>query len=240
MMAVIPDTGGGLSGFIAHGLWKLYQYFPSSGRWDWFLLMFLLAVLVRLLFLPMLWKSVKADMDLLRQGKVSESNASRWTAMWDGYSAFFLVWFFYTTAGRTFLAGRFGHPAATATKMFWLSLGLSIAVGSVLGWIVFLLAQRDKATRPSCSTPYADRDLLNLFGGGGILFCRSTKDAEAEYAVNLPPVFMESVLFFFALVFYWYWSVVSVTIFSAFILSGVLTEIVRMVFVYILHKQVFG
>ena len=239
MMAVVPDTGGGLSGFIAHGLWKLYQYFPSSGRWDWLLLVFLLAVLVRILYLPLLWKSVKADMDLLRQGKAGASKASMLTVIWDVGSAFFLVWFFHTAAGRTFLARRSLGPDVVATGLFWFSLVWSGAAVMGCDRMNSLLNQRNKAIAPSCSAPYADRGLLSLFGGGGVFY---TPGEEGEEGVvnNAPMVGIESRFFFLAHVFYWYWSIASVTIFSAFILSGVLTEIVRMVFVYILHKQVFG
>ena len=275
MMAVIPDTGGGLSGFIAHGLWKLYQYFPSSGRWDWLLLVFLLAVLVRVLYLPLLWKSVKADMDLLREGGACVSRASWLTWIWDVGSAFFLVWFFHTAAGRTFLAGRSFGPDVVAAGLFWLSWGWNACVGGGAMELAKLLDARDKAIGLSCSAPYADRGLLSLFGGGGVffnpaeegkkgklddnappvgiksaffflvyvlraLFNPAEEGEKGPFGENMPPVGMESAFFVLAHMFYWYWSVVSVTIFSAFILSGVLTEIVRMVFVYILHRRVFG
>ena len=240
MMAVIPDTGGGLSGFIAHGLWKLYQYFPSSGRWDWLLLVLLLAGLVRVLYLPLLWKSVKADMDLLKEGKAGD-RGSMMTWVWDLASAFFLVWFFHTRAGQTFLGGRFGHPDAVATGLsFWLPLGGSFAVWAGSGHLDSLVDARDEAITPSHPVPYADRSLLSLFGGGGVCCTPTTEEEVAKLKMNHTPVWVECAFFFFAYVFYWYWSVVSVTIFSAFILSGVLTEIVRMVFVYILHKQAFG
>ena len=244
MMAVVPDTGGGLSGFIAHGLWKLYQYFPSSGRWDWLLLVFLLAVLVRVLYLPLLWKSVKADMDLLKEGKIDVSHVTVITALWDIGSAFFLAWFFYTTAGQTFLPGRFGRPDAVATGLwFWLPLGGSIAVTGGVALLAYLVYERNKAMGPSRSVPYADRRLLSLFGGGGV-FTEPAAEGNGKVvptdATTVTPVLMESMLFCSAYMYYWYWSVASVTIFSAFILSGVLTEIVRMVFVYILHRQVFG
>ena len=240
MMAVIPDTGGGLSGFIAHGLWKLYQYFPSSGRWDWLLLVFLLAVLVRVLYLPLLWKSVKADMDLLRQGKAGASKALWMTVLWDVGSALFLAWLFYTTAGRTFLAGRSGHPDTAATGMFWLSLVWSIAAIIGIGWIGMRIYKKDLAIGASCPEPYTDRGLLSLFGGGGVFFIPGKEGKGGVVDDNVPPVMSESIFFFLAYVFYWHWSVASVAIFSVFILSGVLTEIVRMIFVYILHKQVFG
>jgi hypothetical protein len=43
-MELIPDTGGGLSGYITHFLWYLYRRFPFLGSWDWVFLILLLAI----------------------------------------------------------------------------------------------------------------------------------------------------------------------------------------------------
>ena len=121
-MQPIPETGGGFSGFVAYWLWHLYQYFPSSGNWDWLLLFLLLGILVRLLYLPLLWKTVKSDMDCLKTGKMESSYASFGAMLWDIGCAFFLIWLFHTTAGQTFLGGRCGSPDTVARVLFWLSL----------------------------------------------------------------------------------------------------------------------
>jgi len=68
-MQLIPDTGPGLSGFLAHGLWLVYQYFPLAGAWDWLLLFLLLGLGAHFVFLPYLWRSVKFDMLRLQQGR---------------------------------------------------------------------------------------------------------------------------------------------------------------------------
>ena len=75
-MQPIPDTGGGLSGFIAQGLWYVYRYFPFHGTWDWLLLFFLLAATVHVLFLPHLWKAVRADMIHYRDRAPSSTAAT--------------------------------------------------------------------------------------------------------------------------------------------------------------------
>ena len=58
-MQEIPDTGGGLSGFIAWLLWQVYVYFPFEGTWDWLLLFIFLAVLTRVGAIPASWKVVE-------------------------------------------------------------------------------------------------------------------------------------------------------------------------------------
>ena len=251
-MASIPETGGGLSGFLAHLLWKFYQYFPSSGNWDWLLLIVLLGVLVRVLYLPWLWKNVEADMILLKTGKREGANGTVWPFFWDTASAFFLAWFFWTTAGQTFVStgqefvsGRSGSPDAVAQGLFWLTLIASFVLFMILVCgLEERVDKRNKAMAPTKSEPYTDRDFLSLYGGGGV-FCvpevvdgKKTKNATVLSGGGL--VAMEALVFFFAHVFYWYWSVVSVTIFLVFIVTGVLTEMVRMLFVYILHKRTFG
>jgi hypothetical protein len=34
-MQPIPDTRGGVSGFLAYLLWQVYRHFPLAGTWDW-------------------------------------------------------------------------------------------------------------------------------------------------------------------------------------------------------------
>ena len=242
-MTAIPETGGGLSGFLGHLLWKFYQYFPSSGHWDWLLLIVLLGVLVRLLYLPWLWKNVEADMTLLKTGKVGDSSGLN-PIGWDMAYAFFLIWFFWTTAGQTFVSGRSGSPDAVAQWLFWLTLVACVAIIVIVvrvgGWV----NKRNEAIAPTKSEPYPDRDLMSLYGGGGVFFGYEIVDEKVTKNEIINPylslVAMEAAFFIFAHVFYWYWSVVSVTIFLVFVVTGALTEMVRMLFVYILHKRTFG
>ena len=241
-MAAIPETGGGLSGFLGHLLWKFYQYFPSSGHWDWLLLIVLLGVLVRLLYLPWLWKNVEADMTLLKTGKVGDSSGLN-PIGWDMAYAFFLIWFFWTTAGQTFVSGRSGSPDAVARWLFWLTLIACFALTVIL-LNVGRVNERNKAMAPTKPEPYPDRSLMSLYGGGGVFFVPEVVNGKVtengKIASFACPVPMEAVAFFFAHLFYWYWSVVSVTIFLVFVVTGALTEMVRMLFVYILHKRTFG
>ena len=244
-MTAIPETGGGLSGFLGHLLWKFYQYFPSSGHWDWLLLILLLGVLVRVLYLPWLWKSVEADMTLLKTGKVGVSTGTEWPILWDTAYALFLAWFFWTTAGQTFVSGRSGSPDAVARRLFWLTLIACVALVVILiSTFETRVNKRNKAIAPKKSEPYPDRDLMSLYGGGGVFFIyeivdgKLTKNAIIQIAASL--MCKETVAFILVHLFYWYWSVVSVTIFLVFVVTGALTEMVRMLFVYILHKRTFG
>src|SRR4051794_13872135 len=72
-MQNIPDTGPGVSGFLAAGLWRAYAHFPWSGQHDWLLLFLGVGLAVHLLFLPHLWTSIQHDMDRLRESRTDET-----------------------------------------------------------------------------------------------------------------------------------------------------------------------
>ncbi len=112
-MEAIPDTGGGVAGFLAHLLWHVYRYFPFSGTWDWLVLVALLAFGLRVANLPFLARLLTWDV------RTNRAAGGRWTrdrifvgwcwAFWVGWSLvcfIALLRFFDTRAGQTFLAGR--------------------------------------------------------------------------------------------------------------------------------------
>ena len=119
-MQQIPDTAGGLSGFIAWLLWQVYVYFPFEGTWDWLLLIVFLAVLTRCIMIPVWWRLVN------RAKQAGHSAAPRRTM--DILTGIDFVWpwlvilLFNTAAGRTFLEGRSGRPLEVARVVYWCSL----------------------------------------------------------------------------------------------------------------------
>ena len=145
----IPETGGGISGFVAHGLWHIYRHFPSTGRYDYLLLFVFLMVLVRVAFLPYVLKALKWDIARARKGTSKEGGVShlRLSMLWDTVSIWVLVWFFHTGAGKTFLVGRtcFGQELTEPARgLFGVSLfswlcvslllvGVGAGVANVLG-----------------------------------------------------------------------------------------------------------
>ena len=246
-MPPIPDTGGGLSGFLAYALWHVYRYFPFSGTWDWLLLVFALAGLVRVLFLPYLWKGVRADMKIFSEGRVlSGSEDSRqdvWPVLWDMACMWLLVWFFHTPAGRTFLEGRAWLSAAPPSEvdrgLVWLSITAHAALTVSFGGIGSAIEGKYKSLAPGRSQPYPDRSLLSLFCGGGAIVKRM-QDGSLPVSAVFPPTWFDVLLIFLAHLCYWYWSIVSLCVMLSFTVAGLLTEAARMCFVYVLHKKTFG
>ena len=235
----VPDTGGGLSGFLASGLWRVYRHFPSAGRWDWLFLFVMLVPAVHLLFLPLLWKAVRADMQILAQGSCDTPNQDAWTATAAMISMWWLVWFFQTAAGRTFLTGRpcfQWSPLEVSRNLFWLSLAFHVGANMVTAVVCGKIDERNKAASPPASKPYRDRTLSNLFAGGGIFVIGRDKYAtQGGGQVILP-----GVTIFLAHLFYWYWSTASLILMAVCMLAVLVNEAIRMVFVYILHKRTFG
>ncbi len=116
-MQTIPDTGGGVAGFLTHWLWQVYRYFPFAGTWDWLVLVILLAVAIRFLHLPLLWKGVGEDIGDFdgrshrRRGQAFYSEATRW--IWSILSAglfVFFWWYFSTAAAGTLIEAREWNP----------------------------------------------------------------------------------------------------------------------------------
>ena len=244
-MQPIPDTGGGLSGFLAHGLWHVYRFFPFEGTWDWLLLCFLLTAAIRLLFLPRLWSLVRTDMQTLAAGASchkGEALALGWS-LFDLASMWFLVWLFHTRGGRTFLDGRTWFLSASPTEVdrltFWTSLIVQSGI-AVTGWRLYgLVVSGMQAFRVARSTPYPDRSLFSLYSGGGA-FKFSPPVENAGPSTGGPNLAFAATVICLAHVFYWYWSVASLVIMLCFVITGVLSELVRMVFVYVHHKRMFG
>lgn len=235
---MIPETGGGLSGFIARGLWFLYSHFPSSGRWDWLLLFLAIGVSTHFLFMPYLWRAVKADMEILKTHAFVEggSNQSVWAFLWGGSWMFFFIWFFSTPAGRTFVQGRpwVGDADAASRLIYWISLAVLMVASASIASIDMKVDERNKRMGVYRPTPYADRGLLSLYGGGGV-FYQGTK-LEGWGSVVLVEISLRLLAHFF----YWYWSPASLWLMYCFLAGSVLADCCRMAFVAILHKETFG
>jgi hypothetical protein len=154
-----------------------------------------------------------------------------------------LIWFFHTPGGQTFFAGRLwfgGTPSAIAGHgLFWTSVGLHFAVCLCAMNLRNQLERKYKTLQSDHSFPFSDRSLISLFGGGGLLG-RMHKAAETKLELAFPPAWFDAFFILVALTLYWYWSVASLIVMLFLVVTGVLTEVVRMTFVYILHKRTFG
>jgi len=188
-------TSGGLSGFLAHGLWHLYRPFPPLGGWDWLLLFVMVSVLGRLLYLPFLWEAVKVDAKApkKREGLRQSNFAALWNLSW----TWFWVWFFQTTAGKTFLEDR-----------VWLGAQSVADANGRLLLTSFLIAC--VATGIACGL-FAD-------------------DIDRKGAA-LAGIHMEAGVLLVLLLFYWYWSVASLTLFLSGIAASLITELAHRLFV---------
>ena len=122
-MQEIPDTGGGLSGFIAWLLWRVYVYFPFEGTWDWLLLIIFLAVLARCIMIPVWSRMMKSA------GRSNEDRILLLTFpfLGDLLWPWLVIGLFNTAAGRTFLEGRSGQPLEVAGSLYWFSLAYHVA-----------------------------------------------------------------------------------------------------------------
>ncbi len=118
-MEPIPDTGGGISGFLAWLLWHVYVYFPFSGTWDWLVLIVVLALVTRLLAVAPAWRLGKwatNQQNLLPNMVFPLSNVFTQTGV-----MFFLVWFFNTGAGRTFITEQGWFGSSSPLWLLWFS-----------------------------------------------------------------------------------------------------------------------
>lgn len=247
-MQGIPDTGPGLSGFLAHYLWRLYVYFPSTGEWDWAFLLLGLAVSVQVLVLPRLWRGVQKDMEYLQKTRVGEdTGADRGMAatLLGLACLFFSLWFFRTPAGRTFLHQRYLHlPGSSGTVavtdvsrlLFWVSLVGSLVMAVLQSSIDEVHLKQSGGLLET--RPYQRRDLLSLYFGGGVFVYRRNGKMQIDKVVS--PLAIYLVTNFFAHVVYWYWSIASEFLFASFVLTALLIECCRVLFVFILHKRTFG
>jgi len=83
--------------------------------------------------------------------------------------------------------------------------------------------------------PFTDRSILNLYLGGGIFY-----DSQSEISTATDFIFMTFFVIAGFHVFYWYWSAASIILMLAVSSAAILNEVVRMTFVYVLHKRTFG
>ena len=243
-MPPIPDTGGGLSGFLAHYLWRVYRHFPSSGESDWLLLFVCLGMGTYAVFLPYVWKSVKADMSTLEQRQTRQETVP-WQhvvpTLWGIFWMFFFVWFFHTPAGRTLLDGReiLGRAPLTETQrgFFWRSVIPLSLLGCLAAVVVGITCERSPTA--DRSTPFPRRTPWCLYVGGGTFVALTSKGKPATepfFSVGI----VSSMLAAEAHWFYWYWSAASTMLMNAFVAAAIVTDGVRMTFVYIQHKRTFG
>ena len=206
----IPETGGGISGFVAHGLWHIYRHFPSSGRYDYLLLFVFLMVLARVLPLPYVVKAMKRD--VARKDIVEWVDARYlWVSMFlDAVSIWVLVWFFHTDAGRTFLVRRtcFGQEL-TAPALYG---GLAFFWFCLILLSMFVLGVLSEMT---CITS----SKLILYADCGII-----------------PFFFNALMILAAHLLR-YWSCATILLFWSYFVAVVLTEIIRITAVYILLRR---
>ena len=242
-METVPDTGGGLSGFIANLLWQIYRYFPYAHAWDWLLLFSALALLGVALFWPYLWKAVAADMRLLQNREYEISSQEVALFWWGQVWQWFLIWFFYTDAGKTLLVGRQWFDTVPLSEvnrtLFWISLGVHFGLMLFFGWVVNAVCEWTERRATGRPKPFRERTLLALFNGGGTFYSHK-KDGSAELEVTGIPIAIFSVVSFVAHVVYWYWSAASLLLMMTVTCAIMLNEVVRMTFVYILHRRTFG
>ena len=202
----IPDTGGGISGFVAHGLWHIYRHFPSSGRYDYLLLFVFLMVVARVAFLPYMLNGMKRDIAKLRKpgGSVSDVGYSSISTICDTVGIWVLVWFFGTDAGKTFLIGRtcFGQELTEAGPV-----GISF-----LCWFCVLVL--------SGVALWVNQNV------GGI----SKPNAETRYYLYEEAIswfMLFTMMILAAHILYWYWSRATILLFWSYLVAVVLTVIIR-------------
>ncbi len=138
-MEPIPDTGGGISGFIAHWIWHVYRYFPFSPKWNAVLLVISVAAVARALYLPFLCKNLTVQMRFFASRDDSLSAESRCLAFSEllpsacFFSGIFLpvVFFFTSSAGDTFFQGFMQEESDLLCGMAFL-LGFLLAFAGVL------------------------------------------------------------------------------------------------------------
>lgn len=113
------DTSG-LSGFLAHWLWPVYQRIPQFWGWDWLVFIALLCLFGRALSLPFRWKSATDE-------------AGMWSLLAsNSFTQWLCVWFFQTEAGSALLGNRVWLDAQPLTEpgqgLFWLSCSFCFVV----------------------------------------------------------------------------------------------------------------
>lgn len=244
-MTEIPATGSDVSGFIAQGLWRLYQHFPSSGRYDWLILFTCLTFSIRLFLLSYLWKAVKMDMEILAHTTAGEEEkrimllGSRFASV--TFLGFWL-WFFTTPSGEGLLTGRCMLGIDEITETYSANLeGFAILVIAALLATTMRLGFRmmDRAAGGSekGSQPYPTRGFLNLYAGGGRF--RDESGSLPSFRTLFSPLVCE-LLIWISLLSYGHWPVPLVILVLSFVSGAVAVEGCRLLFVAVLHKRTFG
>ena len=194
-MEPIPDTGPGFSGFVADLVWHAYCYFPFEGTWDWLLLFILLAITVRAVHLPFLWKLVAVDMRAFATGSETPGQRlARHISRW-GLSVWCILcpigiylWIWASPAGQTFVLGRVSctEVGDGVTRVFVLSvLGLLLLWYVVSAFLVCsglegALKERNSAAGTLMAQPFSRRDLGSLYVGGGLYGARRIQKEESS------------------------------------------------------------
>ena len=243
-----PETGGGLSGFLARGLWMLYQRVPSEGEADWLILFIALALITYVLHMPHLWRSVKKDMNVLAEGLVVDESQSMkriWVNLMAFLSLFFLLWFFHTDAGSAFLEGRHdvfgnqltGSKGGFVSGSFLAALLLTVVLPATALKVVDFIESRPPGPQ---TRPFSDRRLSHLFAGGGDFVYKVGQSEKTDDRMGMiAPIALAFVIALLCLI-YKKWSAASIWLMWCFMLVSLLEDVCRMVFVFILHKRTFG
>ncbi len=269
-MEPIPDTGGGIPGFVAYLLWHIYRFFPFQGTWDWLVLVVFLAFLIRLAHLPFLWRQVERDMQLLARREATRTfrrSAAKFCRrvgapmLW----VVLFVWLFGTSAGHTFSVGREFGPMRTnsAGTEPWLTAAFAVLllVTLIVNFLVLSVALTEprKYKCLSGTTPapepqaFRERTLPALFFGGGIREYAKKDDSPTPLEPDVCLGAEAPCCFLAMFVSAFLAGAVGagrpldteqtpmmLALPALYALTYSLFEPVRMLFVYILHKRAFG
>ena len=242
-METVPDTGGGLSGFIASIIWQVYRYFPSSGSWDWLLLFFALTILGIALFWPYLWRAVSEDMRILAEQEIENPVQELVLFVWAQVWQWLLIVFFYSDAGRALLEKRqwfgSGSLAEVNRTLYWISFGTIVVLVILIVVCVDAITKRTASSTTGKPMPFRERSLTNLFCGGGVFYYYDGNGTLVESGTGVMIALFPAANFLF-LVFYWYWSAASILLMHSMLLAVLFNEVVRMTFIYIQHRRTFG
>lgn len=144
-----PD-GAGLSGFLAHCLWPVYQQIPALGGWDWLMMIAVVCFFGRVLTLPFRWQSA------------TDPGARLYLLACNTLTMWLCVWFFQTLAGAALLGERVWFDSLllseTSHFLFLISLLTTIAV---CFWGLYLEDKDDEEDREcSVATAHMEAGIL--------------------------------------------------------------------------------
>ncbi len=259
-MDPIPNTGGGISGFVAFLLWHVAAYLPFPRA-----LIFLLVLLIRVVHLPFLWRIVAHEMKVLAcKNDTWRSEKRRLTVYWTGWFVLSIVWcpllvsFFVTPAGQAligkyhfFLTDVSEHPAVTG---FFFLGGILLLPGAMFALLRLESSVGntfDPNVRREGPLPFNGRRCLALFLGGGMYATVSSTDGTRRMTCfGSTGLFWEPAAYVYVpLVVFPFMAMMDLDTFPigeffavqvAFLTTLFLMEGFRMSFVYVLHKRMFG